>query len=705
MRRLLTIALVLMLTSSLAVSPQAVATEGNDCTCEDTEVVWGIQRGVDVPFLYSIDLSENTATLIADTETNDNLNSFPNGVAYDSTDNRLYFAEFVLRPGLDSRLHFYDFAGNQIVAGDLTGVVTGAAIHDGVYYYIPQGTGDLWAATLLPDGTIGTNILVKSDVSGTGDGHLFGDMAISADGSAMYISARTGGVTQLFRIDLSGNNYDVIDTDGFLLQLAFGLGGVLYGHRALTGMFYSVDTATGDVTEIGTVTGSETGVFTDLASFQPQSCDCEVQCPIATLDFEGHDAGTVIDDQYAPALTVTTNDPVNHPAMIFDSASPTGNDDDLGTPNEDFGGPGIGSGGALGTPGENSQAQNKVLIISQDGSTSNPDDYNRGGTITLTFDSPRPVYAVEILDIDADETGSVTANLEEGGQIVSNFDNLGNNSYQMVVVDAQGVSSLDVTFSSSGALATVIFCPREPECEDTEVVWGIQRGVDVPFLYSIDLSENTATLIADTETNDNLNSFPNGVAYDSTDNRLYFAEFVLRPGLDSRLHFYDFAGNQIVAGDLTGVVTGAAIHDGVYYYIPQGTGDLWAATLLPDGTIGTNILVKSDVSGTGDGHLFGDMAISADGSAMYISARTGGVTQLFRIDLSGNNYDVIDTDGFLLQLAFGLGGVLYGHRALTGMFYSVDTATGDVTEIGTVTGSETGVFTDLASFQTCILDA
>ena len=32
------------------------------------------------------------------------------------------------------------------------------------------------------------------------------------------------------------------------------------------------------------------------------------------------------------------------PAMIFDSSNPTGDDDDLGTPNEDFGGPGVGKG-------------------------------------------------------------------------------------------------------------------------------------------------------------------------------------------------------------------------------------------------------------------------------------------------------------------------------------------------------------------------
>jgi hypothetical protein len=275
MRKLLTIACVLVLTASLGVSPQATANEGNGCTCEDTEVVWGIQQGADVqPIIYRIDLSDNTATEIADTEKDVDEPNYPNGVAYDSAVNRLYYAE--LLPARDSsRLFFYDFAGNQVPAGPLTGgvgVVAGAEIHDGVYYYIPQGTGDLYAATLLPDGTIGTNIMVEDDVSSLGFSYGFGDMVITADGSTMYVSASTGGVPQFFSIDLSGGSYTEIATGGDLMQLAFGLGGVLYGHSASDGMFYSVDTATGDTTPIGRVIGTQAtvGKFTDLASFQPE---------------------------------------------------------------------------------------------------------------------------------------------------------------------------------------------------------------------------------------------------------------------------------------------------------------------------------------------------------------------------------------------------------------------------------------------------
>jgi len=39
--------------------------------------------------------------------------------------------------------------------------------------------------------------------------------------------------------------------------------------------------------------------------------------------------------------------------IIFNSSNPTGGDLDLGTPHQDFGGPGIGVGGANNQPGEN----------------------------------------------------------------------------------------------------------------------------------------------------------------------------------------------------------------------------------------------------------------------------------------------------------------------------------------------------------------
>ncbi|MCP4203253.1 MAG: hypothetical protein GY769_15120, partial [bacterium] len=191
--------------------------------------------------------------------------------------------------------------------------------------------------------------------------------------------------------------------------------------------------------------------------------ECEV-CP-PKLTFEEFQKGDIITNQYAGiGLTVTTSDPVNHPAMIFDTFNPTGGDFDLGTPNTDFGGPGIGSGGGFGQPGQNSLPLGKILILSEDNDPTDPDDDAGPGTIIFTFDHPVPLTSVGILDIDNDEEmGTVTAyDAEVGGGVIATADmqTLGNNSYQDVPLEANGVRRIEVHFPSSGAVSSIVFCPE-----------------------------------------------------------------------------------------------------------------------------------------------------------------------------------------------------------------------------------------------------
>ena len=170
--------------------------------------------------------------------------------------------------------------------------------------------------------------------------------------------------------------------------------------------------------------------------------------------------GQIIDDEFAAlGITVTTHDPYNHPAMIFDSSNPTGGDWDLGTPNQDFGGPGVGSGGKEGKPGENSLSLDNILIISEDGDGSDPDDNAHGGTFIFTFDDPVEVAALEILDIDNNEKYGEIVTYAGDSSIISTtpFERLGNNSYQVVDVMAEGVSYMEVYLSGSGAIGSIRF--------------------------------------------------------------------------------------------------------------------------------------------------------------------------------------------------------------------------------------------------------
>jgi hypothetical protein len=213
--------------------------------------------------------------------------------------------------------------------------------------------------------------------------------------------------------------------------------------------------------------------------------------PVIDLETDAYgnplEAGDLIAEQWADwGVHVSTNDPDSHPLMIFDSANPTGNDDDLGTPNEDFGGPGVGGGGGEGEDGENSKSLNNVLIISKDGDTDDPDDYSGGGTITFDFDFPVQVDAVDILDIDdGDAVGTVKAYNASGNEIASaDMSPLGENSYQRVAVNAVGVSQLEITFPGSGAVAGIEFC-IEPGC------WASDGCTTFTFLGAVEDGDET----------------------------------------------------------------------------------------------------------------------------------------------------------------------------------------------------------------------
>lgn len=113
------------------------------------------------------------------------------------------------------------------------------------------------------------------------------------------------------------------------------------------------------------------------------------------IDFEQAPAGSMISSAssnggFGPVLIRAINPllPGQNAAVLFNSSSPTGGDDDLGTPNEDFGGPGIGAGGGLGSQFPNRIALGNVLIVASDLVDANgdqlvddPDDAENPGTL------------------------------------------------------------------------------------------------------------------------------------------------------------------------------------------------------------------------------------------------------------------------------------------------------------------------------------
>src|SRR5688572_13982137 len=190
-----------------------------------------------------------------------------------------------------------------------------------------------------------------------------------------------------------------------------------------------------------------------------------------TLDFETDGFGNPtapgqeIDVEYANQGILFSSGSANHPLVIFDSANPTGNDDDLGTANEDFGGPGVGEGGELGEPGENNAAHGKVLII-QETIGGQPDDNENGGQMFLDFDHALDIVSVSILDVDGGEdTTTIKCFDENGVQIGATIfaDVLGDNSYQNIQVNRQGVHRMRINSPGSFAIPTIVYEDEPPE--------------------------------------------------------------------------------------------------------------------------------------------------------------------------------------------------------------------------------------------------
>lgn len=207
-------------------------------------------------------------------------------------------------------------------------------------------------------------------------------------------------------------------------------------------------------------------------------------CP-PTIDFETDAQGVPLaegerlDEQWADwGIHITTNNP-NSPAMVYDSACPggcSGQDVDLGSPNECYGGPGVAGnpnpsdpGGPCGSGASNDTALDNVMIISEDNDANDPDDDAGGGEIVWTFDYPVYIDHIELLDLESTETARVFFYDQYGDPLVYDTNNdpglpllgEGDNSFATADSKVGGVRRLVFDFSGSGAIPALTFCPEK----------------------------------------------------------------------------------------------------------------------------------------------------------------------------------------------------------------------------------------------------
>ena len=202
-----------------------------------------------------------------------------------------------------------------------------------------------------------------------------------------------------------------------------------------------------DVGSDGILSQGETWVYTTaaIAGDLSQVIDFEQDGTGNTLQ-----AGDLIDDDFIELGLMISTPGSGFGAMIFDSANPTGGDVDLGTPTQP-GGPGIGTdaGGGIG----NTEPQGNVLIISEDGDQSDPDDNAGGGVLRFEWDSLVRVTGVNLLDIDLNEQFVTVETLRDSNQVNSyQAQNLGDNSYQELQISGDISDQLDINLVRSGAV-------------------------------------------------------------------------------------------------------------------------------------------------------------------------------------------------------------------------------------------------------------
>ena len=138
------------------------------------------------------------------------------------------------------------------------------------------------------------------------------------------------------------------------------------------------------------------------------------------------------------AIRKQDTDGVFNDGMIFDSANPTGGDWDLATAN-----------------------QGNILIVSEDGDSSDPDD-NVGGTIVAHLDTPSTMNSIRF--IDTEEAGSTVELFDINGNLIDTFavPTVPNGGQAVLDLnDTPDVSKVVITLQGSGAIDDFKFVPGD----------------------------------------------------------------------------------------------------------------------------------------------------------------------------------------------------------------------------------------------------
>ncbi|MDB2407058.1 Hint domain-containing protein [Jannaschia sp.] len=155
-----------------------------------------------------------------------------------------------------------------------------------------------------------------------------------------------------------------------------------------------------------------------------------------TISFNDLPAGTLISDQFADQGVTVTSSGTN-PAMIFDATQdPAGpvSGDDTDLLNASAGG---------------------ILIASEDGDSSDPDDAGGGATLGFHFDSQVIFQGITLADVE--EGATITIRDADGRLLYEESFTSADGEYLDIEVDVPGAVDMEIVFAGSGGIDDLIF--------------------------------------------------------------------------------------------------------------------------------------------------------------------------------------------------------------------------------------------------------
>jgi len=259
--------------------------------------------------------------------------------------------------------------------------------------------------------------------------------------------------------------------------------------------------------------------------------ETELDCPAGVeagsehvIDFESLAPGEQIDtlssaDGTGPVDVFGTNASFGesrNAALIYDSRCPggcSGGDTDLGSPNEDFGGPGMGHGGEEDGADPNRTALGNIAIIAEhlddldgDGLVDDPDDQG-GGMVSFDLDFSRlgavSVKRLTLIDLESNDTTPRVELFDADGELVLDqpLVTTGNNGVTTQELDSNdGVVKMTVTARGSMGMDDVVFVRDEGESTTTTVTSTTSTLVGPTTTVTLTDSTTTTTVRGTTTT-------------------------------------------------------------------------------------------------------------------------------------------------------------------------------------------------------------